>query len=78
LVRFHGNRNVDLVLNRCRIDADYAYPEGEFRPVKVTYTWEEAGHEKRDEHIARSPSETYKITCATKPTMKSLTLELAE
>ncbi|HWH70948.1 MAG TPA: hypothetical protein VNT26_16280 [Candidatus Sulfotelmatobacter sp.] len=61
-----------------RIDADFKQAQGGFVPVKVTYVWEEAGHEKKDVHIARSPEETYKILCATKPRMKSIALELAE
>ena len=36
------------------------------------------GREKKDVHVARSPRETYKITCTSKPTMKSISLELAE
>lgn len=45
-------------------------------PVQVTYRWEEQGREKQDLHLARAAVETYKIVCAQKPTMKSLTLEL--
>ena len=61
-----------------RIDADYAQPAGGFRPVQVTYLWEEGGIEQKDVHVARTPEDTWKIKCAGKPTMKSITLELAK
>jgi hypothetical protein len=61
-----------------RIDADYAEPAGGFRPVKVTYVWQEGGAAKTDVHVAATPSETYKITCGKDPLMKSLIVELAE
>ena len=79
LVRYQSTpqRNTLCVFD-FRIDADYKEPAGGFAPVKVTYVWEEGGAEKRDVHIATSPRETYKITCAAKPTMKSLIVELAE
>jgi hypothetical protein len=78
LVRFTGAQRTVAMIYQTRIDADYREPHGGFRPVKVTYVWEEGGAEKRDVHIARKPSETYRITCASKPTMKSLVVELAE
>ena len=78
LVRFAGtSRNATGLLN-FRIDADYREPHGGFRPVKVTYTWEENGKEKRHVRVARKPHETYTITCAAKPLMRSVALELAE
>jgi len=78
LVRFAGtSRNATGIFN-FRIDADYREPFGGFRPVKVTYTWEEDGQARRDVHIARKPQETYTIRCATRPVMKSIVLELAE
>ena len=61
-----------------RIDTDYREPQGGFRPVRVTYVWDEDGAEKRDAHVAKSPAETYTITCAKPPLMKSLIVELAE
>jgi hypothetical protein len=77
LVRYAGTQvNTAVVLN-FRIDADYAEPHGGFRPVKVTYLWDENGTEKRDEHIAAKPEESYTIQCAVQPVMKSLTVELA-
>jgi hypothetical protein len=60
-----------------RIDADDRQPHGGFRPVKVTYVWEEGGLEKRDVHVATQPLEIYRIVCQSKPAMKSIVLELA-
>jgi hypothetical protein len=78
LVRYVGwGKGFDRLIN-FRIDADYAQPNGGFRPVKVTYVWDEAGAEKRDVHAARSPEESYSIHCAEKPVMKSLIVELAQ
>jgi hypothetical protein len=77
LVRYVGTQvNTAVVLN-FRIDADYVEPTGGFRPVKVTYLWDENGAEKRNEFIATKPAESYTITCAAKPLMKSIVLELA-
>jgi hypothetical protein len=78
LVRYNGtNRNATGLLN-FRIDADYREPHGGFRPVKVTYTWDEDGQPKRHVHVARTPRERYTISCATRPVMKAIVLELAE
>jgi hypothetical protein len=78
LVRFAGtNRNATGLLN-FRIDADYREPHGGYRPVKVTYAWEENGQAQSHVHVARSPNETFAITCASRPTMKSIRLELAD
>src|SRR5205823_5516383 len=78
LVRYAGtSRNATGLLN-FRIDADYREPFGGFRPVRVTYTWEEDGRARQHVHLARQPQETYAITCAARPVMKAITLELAE
>jgi len=78
LVRWSGEqRNTTCVFN-LRIDADYLEPYGGFRPVQVTYVWDEAGVEERDVRVARTPTETYQIECAEQPLMKSIVLELAE
>lgn len=77
LVRFTGTQVNTLVAFNFRIDADYLEPHGGFRPVKVTYVWDENGAEKRDEHIARKATEAYSIQCAAKPAMKRLVVELA-
>jgi len=78
LVRWVGKQRNTTCLFLLRIDADYQQPRGGFAPVKITYLWDESGQEKRDIHIAKSPKESYGIRCATKPKMKSITLELAE
>ena len=77
LIRYAGHQNNTLGLFGFRIDADYKETNGGFRPVKVTYVWDENGAEKQDVHIAAKPSETYTIKCDAKPTMKSIILELA-
>ena len=76
-VRFSGVERNTTCLFTVRIDADYKEPNGGFRPVKVTYVWDEGGTEKKDVHVAQKPDETYTINCAAKPTMKSLVVELA-
>ena len=58
-------------------DADYREPLGGFRPVKVTYLWEEDGKAKEQVFIAKKPEETWTITCGAKPVMKSIGMELA-
>lgn len=78
LVRYSGtSRNATGIFN-FRVDADYREPFGGFRPVKVTYTWEEKGQFKQHIFVARTPSERYTISCASKPMMKAITLELEE
>jgi hypothetical protein len=78
LVRFAAtSRNATGIFN-FRIDADYQEPQGGFRPVRVTYRWQENGAAKEHVHVARRPAETYTIRCDSKPVMKSITMELAE
>jgi hypothetical protein len=78
LVRFSGTQRNTTCLFDYRIDADYKELHGGFRPVKVVYRWEENGQAKEDIHIAGRPQETYAINCASKPVMKSISLEWAE
>jgi len=75
-LRWSGVERNTTCLFLLRIDADYRQPFGGFRPVKITYVWEEGGIEKRDVHVAARPQETYTIRCAAKPEMKSIILEL--
>jgi hypothetical protein len=77
-VRWVGTQRNTTCIFLLGIDADYKQPQGGFNPVKVTYTWGEGGLEKKDIHIAKSPDETYKIACASRPQMKSIALEWAE
>ena len=65
-------------MTNARIDADFQEPAGGFRPVQVTYVWEEGGLEKKDVRVARTPAETYTIACESTPLMKSLVVELAK
>jgi len=77
-IRWCGQQRNTTCLFLARIDADYKQPHGGFRPVKVTYVWEEGGIEKKDVHVAAQPQETYKIRCESKPQMKAIVLELAQ
>ncbi|MBV9868801.1 MAG: hypothetical protein JO316_25870 [Abitibacteriaceae bacterium] len=77
LVRFAGTQRNTTYLYNIRINADYKEPSGGFKPVKVTYNWEENGQAKQDVHIVRQPDESYRLYCGSKPTMKSIMLELA-
>ena len=74
LVRFAGNQRNTTCLFDFRIDADYREPNGGFRPLRVVYRWEEDGRPKEDVHVVRKDRETYTITCAGKPLMKSVSL----
>ena len=76
LVRWSGAQRNTTCLFSLRIGADYKEPAGGWRPVKITYVWEEGGIEKRDVHVAAKPEETYTITCQAAPEMKSVILEL--
>ncbi len=67
--------NATMIFNH-RIDADYRLPNAGFRPVKITYRWEEGGAEKTDVHVARKEAESYVVRCTNKPRMKSIALEL--
>jgi hypothetical protein len=78
LVRFTGTQKDGALLFNVRIDADYQEPKGGFRPIKVTYVWEENGAEKRDVHVAKTADDTWRINCAGKPLMKSYVVEMAD
>ena len=77
VVRWSGTTgyNATMIFNH-RIDADYQLPNSGFRPVKITYLWDEDGVEKSDVHVARKEAESYVIRCTRKPRMKSIALEL--
>jgi hypothetical protein len=79
LVRYagDGSGSVALIFN-LRIDADYVEPQSGFHPIKITYAWEENGQPKQDTHVAKTAGESYSITCAEQPVMKSISLEWAE
>lgn len=77
-VRYAGTSRNATGLLGFRIDADYQEPAGGFRPVKVAYRWSEGGAKKEQAFTARKPSEAWTLTCAAKPVMESIVLELAE
>ena len=77
-VRLVGKKTSENMLWSFRIDADYKAPNFGFRPVKITYVWEENGAEKRDVHVAKTAEDNYAIKCETAPKLKSIALELAE
>jgi hypothetical protein len=78
LVRFAGTQRNTTCLFDYRIDADYQEKRGGFRPIKVTYQWEENGQAKEDVHVLKQAEEKYTITCAAKPVMKAIRMEWAE
>ena len=55
-IRWSGTTHNTTCLFLVRIDADYKQPHGGFRPVKITYVWEEGGLEKKNVHVAAEPS----------------------
>ena len=78
LVKFAGQQRNTTCMFDIRIDADYKEPSGGFRPVKITYVWDEDGKEKKDEHVAKSAADSYTIKCGAKTVAKSVIVELAE
>ncbi|HYE05974.1 MAG TPA: hypothetical protein VEL07_10705 [Planctomycetota bacterium] len=77
LVRLDGQQSNTTCLFDLRIDADYVEPASRVAPVAVTYVWEEDGVEKRERHVATKATDAWTITCAGKPLLKDLIVELA-
>jgi len=77
-LRLQGRTYNTTMLFGLRIDADYKQPHGGFRPVKITYLWEENGAPKRHEHVAARPEETYTIRCGPKTVVKGFAVDLAK
>lgn len=75
LVRFALRQVNTTCLFDLRIDADYAEPAGGLAPVQATYVWSEGAAEKRAEHRITQAVDTWTITCAQKPVLRSLILE---
>ena len=69
-------RNTTCVFDQS-FNVDYKEANGGFRPVKITYVWEENGAKKENVKVCSKPSETFEIPCGAKPLMKSIILELA-
>ena len=76
-LKFEGTQKNTTCIFDLRIDVDYKEPAGGFRPVKITYVWDEGGQAKTDVHVANSPQDAYVIKCGY-TTAKSFTVELAE
>ncbi|MEA2707571.1 MAG: hypothetical protein QOF78_172 [Phycisphaerales bacterium] len=77
-VRLAGKQSNTTLLFDLRIDADYTEPAGGFKPVKITYNWDESGQSKTHTHVANSANENYAITCGSGAVVKSYTMELAD
>ena len=77
-IKFAGTQRNTTCLFDVRIDADYKEPAGAFRPVKITYNWDEHGQAKSDTHVAKSANETYTLTAGSGAVAKSFVMELAE
>ena len=78
MVKFEGKEVNTACLFGLRIDVDYKEPHGGFRPVKITYVWDEGGRQKTHVHVARQPRETYTIDCGPRAVVQSFTVEWAE
>lgn len=86
-IKFDGTQTTGTEIFDLRIDVDYREPAGGFRPVKVTYTWEEgfpAAAEgprrtvKTDEHVCMKPGDMWTIRCGPGTVVKSYAVELAK
>ena len=77
-VKLIGQQVNTACLFSLRIDADYKEPAGAFKPVKITYAWDENGQTKTNEYVAKTPQATYTIDCGAKARVKSYTMELAQ
>jgi len=77
LVRLNGTQRNTAMIYNLRIDADYEEPHGGFRPVIVTYRWQENGVEMSEERVIDKADQRYVIHCDSKPSMTSISLQLA-
>jgi hypothetical protein len=75
-IKFAGTQRNTTCLFDLRIDADYKEPAGAFRPVKITYAWDESGQAKTHTHVAKSERETFGITAGAGAVAKSFAMEL--
>jgi hypothetical protein len=76
VVKLEGKEVNTACLFGLRIDVDYREPAGGFRPVRITYVWDEEGKERTDVHIATQPRETYTIRCGPRTVVKSFSVDL--
>ena len=77
-IRLAGTQTNTTLIFDLRIDVDYNEPAGGFKPVKITYNWDESGAAKSDVHVAKSESDNWSINCGKGAQVKSFTMELAE
>jgi hypothetical protein len=77
-LRLGGHEVNTAMLFGLRIDADYRQPFGGFRPVKITYVWDDNGTPRTHEHVAFRPEESYTIHCGPRALVKSFTVEVAK
>jgi hypothetical protein len=77
LVRYAGQQVNTTMISGFRIDADYRPPSAGFLPMRITYKWKEDGKERTDVHVTAKEEESYVISCTTKPSMESITMEVA-
>jgi hypothetical protein len=78
LVRYDGKQGATLGLFDFAVHVDYRETNGGYRPVRITYRWDEDGQAKEDVHRCAQAGERWSIRCAGKPVMKTLVLELAD
>ena len=77
LVRFAGQQVNTTMISGLRIDADYRPPAAGFLPMRITYHWREDGQERSDVHVTATADEHYVIHCAGRPSMDTITMEVA-
>ena len=77
-IKFAGTQKNTTCIFDLRVDVDYQEPAGGFRPVLITYVWDEGGQPKTAMHVVKASSETYTIKCGPKTTVKSVSMELAK
>jgi hypothetical protein len=77
LVRYSGQQVNTTMISGFRIDADYRPAAAGFLPMRITYRWKEDGKERVDVHVTAQEDESYVISCAAKPSMESITMEVA-
>ncbi len=77
-VKLIGRQTNTALIFDLRLDADYKEPTAAFKPVKITYAWDENGQAKSDVHVASKPTDAYSIKCGAGAVVKSYTMELAD
>ena len=81
VVRYHFSGPGGVGVMMFRIDVDYLDPHAGWRPLKVTYHWQEGGQEKTHTQVVSEVPTSYKIEdvgATGDLELESLVLELAE